>query len=355
MCDITMGEAGFSSGIYRLEETVVIPVGDRCDLAMVNDRTATDVDGAGGRDVWCDARSDVTGPATGSGEESRASVASGVLSSGDGDGIQIICRNDSCFGVVPTSNVGSVSETVTRAEADLSALVDAHEGDFSSIVEIDGDRFVIHSRLAGSEEDAHDTSRGEARVKQDSGYEETGVCDGHDENSGMVMGPSIAEQCRRFFESRLLSRWPDLTESSNSDSQCTPSTKVEMAEKCDTDKDFRPESADSGRESGSEGLGSICSSSDIHGFVARSDSQRSNSSSATDIVSDSDSDHRVGLPIQEKPPVTSKTTPETSLSVKLTELQRDMVSPTARARCAQNDSHTSTSFTSKNPVCGTHP
>ncbi|XP_037078551.1 uncharacterized protein LOC119099498 [Pollicipes pollicipes] len=216
-----------SSGIFRVQETLVIAVGPTPDLQCWDETGHCRHDGEvtntgeGAKDPWA---SDAAQPDGGS-------LVSAV--SAGGDGIQIICRYDTACEIADEVLAEDASPPV-HAPPEPPVSPDA-VGEFSSIVEIDGDSFFIHSRLVGREEDTEANSGREDHHDQDTDDDEEEADNSEDDERGRQ---SIVEQCRQFYESRLVAHWP---------APEATDTTVDADE-----REERPTSVDSGRESGTD-------------------------------------------------------------------------------------------------------
>lgn len=320
----TVSGADLRKGIYRLNEKVVISVGNAVDYVLTAKTETPQEESATPEEFGT--IPDATNPWTLTRTERDYRCSNGVIASTN-DTIQIICRYDSeC--TLPSTNDTPATAPETQAKNDTSWSTDAREGEFSSIVEIDGDSFVIHSRLAGCEKKNHKSDGVERGGSQQGGYRDLAALD-ETRCAGIVRGPSIAEQCRRFYEARLLSRWCEMRDAADQDHRVTSPTANSLASEHDEAVDCRPTSVDSGRDSATDSLGSLCSSARAEGSVVRSGSQRSAVSGTTEDESDSDSSHGLAAPTVPERMMTlstCKVTPRTAMVMKLKVLHREMVS-----------------------------
>ena len=223
--------------IFRANQhTLVIPVGRLASAGDVDSIDAhEDTDGVALRDCSTQTGSVSRYKAT-SGERRPSRDGYRTLPRAAGRaGIQIICRYDS----VPESDEPPSASCLQPAAA--APAVDI--GDFSSIVEIDGDCVIIHSRQEETAAEAAAGAAAEAEIRGDemvsSGEEELNSDDEgseqDDEEDETPVTP-ISERCRRFYEHRLQSR------------QAPPASLDLCSDSEDTD--WGPGSVDSGRESG---------------------------------------------------------------------------------------------------------
>jgi len=279
--------------IYRaVDETLVIAVSDVRDAAVEEHGDPGDCEVAG-------ADRPVTDPWTGKRTEDVAEtkLVDGEVRSRDaGDGIQIICRYDDSKPRVkpvrpaqppPPPPAGKVRGSPSASTTSTSMSADV--GECSSIVVIDGDSFVIHSRLTGREE-GEDVGDDVMDLEDDDDVSDDAGSDVTDDEGNEDV-ESIAERCRRFFEARLQAHcWLDLeppeppddveppsssepserpTSSSERDecspgsSECSPavsepdecSRSSSESDEREDELDERPVSVDSGRESGTDSQG----------------------------------------------------------------------------------------------------
>ncbi|XP_043244963.1 uncharacterized protein LOC122393199 [Amphibalanus amphitrite] len=240
--------------IFRASQhTLVIPVG-RLAAVRGRARAAEDTDSASQRDRVTQT-STMSRYTSTRGERRAGRDGAATLPRAAGRaGIQIICRYDS----VPESDEPPAASCLRPAAA--APAVDI--GDFSSIVEIDGDCVIIHSR----QEEAAATAESEAAATEmpgDAEAREEDVTSSEDEDAAsedehitsedeeadhedddiapVALGTPISERCRRFYESRLRSR------------AAAPSSLDLPSDGEDTD--WGPGSVDSGRESGPDSVG----------------------------------------------------------------------------------------------------